>query len=120
MKRKISVFLLFIACLLNVCNVEASAEREPQNAVLFLFCILLAGVLVSYVLQRFVARLPYTVLIFFVGIIISLADGNGLFGTSVAIWENINPEILLSVFLPPLLFNDALHLNNYQVRSFCK
>ena len=41
----------------------------------------------------------------------------GVIGTSVTIWANIDPNLLLYVFLPPLIFGEAMSLNFHHVQG---
>jgi NhaP-type Na+/H+ or K+/H+ antiporter len=38
-------------------------------------------------------------------------------GISVTIWANIDPELILYVFLPPLIFGEAMSLNWHHVQG---
>ena len=41
----------------------------------------------------------------------------GVIGMSVTIWANIDPNLLLYVFLPPLIFGEAMSLNFHHVQG---
>jgi len=41
----------------------------------------------------------------------------GIFGDSVTMWADIDPDILLYVFLPPLIFGEAMSLNWHHVQG---
>ena len=41
----------------------------------------------------------------------------GVMGISVNIWANIDPTLLLYVFLPPLIFGEAMSLNWHHVQG---
>lgn len=38
-------------------------------------------------------------------------------GRSIQVWENINAELLLFVFLPPLVFGESMNLNWHHVKG---
>ena len=42
---------------------------------------------------------------------------SGTMGQSIAIWESINAELMLFVFLPPLVFGEAMSLNWYHLKG---
>lgn len=42
---------------------------------------------------------------------------SGIFGDSVTMWSDIDPDIMLYVFLPPLIFGEAMSLNWHHVQG---
>ena len=62
-------------------------------------------------------HLPYTAIMFVEGAVLGLIySTTGLkddeqLGTSIGLWIDINPEALLLIFLPGLLFGDAVQVN---------
>ena len=38
-------------------------------------------------------------------------------GQSIELWESINAELMLFVFLPPLVFGEAMSLNWYHLKG---
>jgi Sodium/hydrogen exchanger family len=108
---------------------EEEEELEEPYAVLYPSLILVFGTLIFYGSTRFVSFLPYTGCMFllgtFMGLGVSVRDHNGHPATSNAIhqtvllWQGINSEVLLLVFLPGLIFKDSLGQNvNLFQRSF--
>lgn len=87
----------------------------------FLMPLLLAigGLLVGALLKSLLrhSRVPYTVALFAVGLLVGLADRNGLFHAIPRLEEalvgvaNINPDFILYIFLPVLIFDAAYELN---------
>lgn len=79
----------------------------------FLMPLLLAigGLLVGALLKSLLrhSRVPYTVALFAVGLLVGLADRNGLFHAIPRLEEalvgvaNINPDFILYIFLPVLI-----------------
>eukprot|EP00980_Cylindrotheca_fusiformis_P029899 scaffold24016_cov117-Cylindrotheca_fusiformis.AAC.1 len=115
-----------LALLLGLCLACAAAENavqeekdeegpEPAYAVLFPVWTLTLGVVAFYVLSRYARILPYTAVMFLLGTIMGIAAELGNFqdhiGESIRIWTGINAEVLLLVFLPGLLFRDAMSQN---------
>ena len=91
------------------------AEDNPAYAVLFPSFSLTIGVIIYYVLTRYARVLPYTGVMFLVGVLIGLANELGDFDShiskTVSQWININGEVLLLTFLPGLIFKDAMGQN---------
>ena len=72
------------------------------------FC-LLAGAVMKYILKR--SSFPYTVGLFCLGIGIGILDRTNLLGdmpilkTSIDAVGNMNPDLILYIFLPLLIFD---------------
>ena len=78
------------------------------------------GILVMQLLSRYGEAIPYTVVIFLLGIIFSFVskDKNaGSFTESVNEWVKIDAELILFIFLPPLIFGEAMNLNWHHVKG---
>ena len=98
------------------------SEEHEENAILFMFAGIVLSALTSHVLSNHLNDcLPYTVVIFIEGIIMAGLNKKDLLGTtfgdSVSQWENIEADLILYVFLPALLFGEAMSLNWYQVKG---
>lgn len=86
----------------------------------FLFLSLFVGALVSYLLSRYFPSIPYTVIIFALGIAISALINHAskdILKTSMEMWNNIEPDLILYAFLPALLFGEAMSLNWQHVKA---
>jgi len=72
----------------------------------------------TYFLSRFIPSVPYTVVVFLIGAFFSLSYGNvsGTVNDSLFMWYTIDPELILFIFLPALLFGESMGLNFYQIR----
>jgi hypothetical protein len=81
-------------------------------AVLLPWFVQAVGVVVFYILTRHVHAVPYTAVLFVTGTLMGVGavrTGNSdQLTQSVSLWTNINAEVLFTVFLPGLLFKDAL------------
>ena len=79
--------------------------------------IQVVGVVVFFLLTRTFHAIPYTAIMFLVGILMGIgATESGLtdqLTESILQWAAINGEVLLLVFLPGLLFRDAFLTNVY-------
>lgn len=116
--------LLWIFIISSIAAVVRGAEDDEEdlsstNIILFLFFGLGVGILAMQILSIFGEKLPYTVVIFILGAILSLADNKngGKFGESVSEWVNINADLMLFIFLPPLVFGEAMYLNWYYFKG---
>lgn len=76
---------------------------------------LIIGAILKALLKR--SRLPYTVGLFAIGVLIGILDRTGMFQTlprldsAVSAAANINPDLILYLFLPILIFDAAYELN---------
>ena len=90
-------------------------EIEPSTAVVFPCFVEALGLLVFFILSRWITVLPYTAVMFVLGVGMGIgATRTGLddeLSVSIGMWSGINSEVLLLVFLPGLIFKDALHIN---------
>ena len=94
----------------------AAPEVVP---ICFLFLAFLTGSFVTYMLSRTIPAMPYTVVCFLFGIGYgALGNRINLFvlGESINQWEHINPDLILFVFLPSLLFGESMSLNIHHLR----
>lgn len=104
---------------------EDHVEREihPSHSVLYPSLVLTIGVAVYYTLSRFLHWLPYTAIMFLMGTIMGLFASSELLLVSgkpyyyvndtLNAWQDIDSEVLLLVFLPGLIFKDALGQNPF-------
>lgn len=113
-----SELLVIAACLASSAAEDESQDEEspePAYAVLFPCWTLMVGVVAFYVLSRYARALPYTAVMFLLGAIMGITAELGNFqdhiGESIRLWTQIDHEVLLLVFLPGLLFRDAMSQN---------
>lgn len=104
---------------------EEGIHEHGAQAMLVLFYLLIAGMVTTHVLERYFPFVPYTAAIFLVGLILSLLQGQkrvlGLvfsetFDKGMLIWQHANPRLMLYIFLPPLIFGEAMTMNVCLVR----
>jgi len=97
-------------------------EEHSYTAVLYAPLILTLGVMVYYLQSRFFHWLPYTAIMFLLGVVLALVansqvlemgNHNHVFHDTIFAWQKIDSEVLLLVFLPGLIFKDALSQNPY-------
>lgn len=88
---------------------------KPYYAMLFPWFITALGVVIFFVLTRYIHKLPYTAVLFLIGTFMGMGVARTFsydqLTKSTLMWENINGELLLVAFLPGLLFKDAYCLN---------
>ncbi len=90
-------------------------KPNPYYSILFPWFITIVGVVVYFILTRFIHSIPYTAILFLLGtsmgVGISYLNQHDQLTKSISMWENINGELLLVAFLPGLLFKDSYSLN---------
>nr|APR62626.1 Na+/H+ antiporter [Ricinus communis] len=102
------------------CRILAEdTDHHPADAVLFFGLSLVLGIACRHVLRG--TRVPYTVALLVIGIALgSLEYGTkhqlGKFGDSIRIWAHIDPDLLLAVFLPALLFESSFSMEMHQIK----
>lgn len=92
---------------------------EPTDAVVFVGISLVLGIASRHILRG--TRIPYTVALLIIGIGLGSLEygtrhGLGKIGAGIRLWANINPELLLSVFLPALLFESSFAMEVHQIK----
>jgi NhaP-type Na+/H+ or K+/H+ antiporter len=97
------------------------AEDSPEVILVMLFVSLFCGTIITYVLSRFYPDFPYTVVIFGLGILFSVVfdavHTKDVMKESLTRWDHIPPHLILYVFLPALLFGEAMSLNFHHVKG---
>ncbi|CAJ1966686.1 unnamed protein product [Cylindrotheca closterium] len=112
----VHALILQLTCATDeITDTHGHEAPEAPHAVLFPSLTLTLGVIVFYVLSRYAKALPYTAVMFLIGTIMGIAtEFLGSYdhvGQSIRLWIGINSEVLLLVFLPGLLFRDAMSQN---------
>ncbi|KAK4851483.1 hypothetical protein QYF36_015608 [Acer negundo] len=92
---------------------------NPSDAVLFFGICLVLGIASRHLLRG--TRVPYTVALLVIGIALgSLEYGTshklGKIGDGIRLWANIDPNLLLAVFLPALLFESSFAMELHQIK----
>ncbi len=107
-------------------NEDDDIAGIPQVVVLlFLFTGLGVGVLLEQGLSHtadnsLLRTLPYTVILFFLGLVLATLSKSHLtdeFNESLAEWCHIDADLMLFIFLPPLIFGEAMNLSWYHIRT---
>lgn len=92
-------------------------ETEPVVVILFCFFGLMLGTFISQVLSIYGEAIPYTVVVFLLGALFALSSKGSTLGDSVHSWASIDADLMLFVFLPPLIFGEAMGLNWYHIKG---
>nr|ABN04858.1 salt-overly-sensitive 1 [Mesembryanthemum crystallinum]CAN99591.1 salt-overly-sensitive 1 [Mesembryanthemum crystallinum] len=99
--------------------VAAESETNPTDAVIFVGVSLVLGIACRHFLRG--TKVPYTVALLIIGIGLGSLEygtkhGLGRFGDGIRLWEHIDPELLLAVFLPALLFESSFSMEVHQIK----
>ncbi|KAL1199251.1 Sodium/hydrogen exchanger 7 [Cardamine amara subsp. amara] len=103
----------------NSYSSSSKGESSPVDAVLFVGMSLVLGIASRHLLRG--TRVPYTVALLVIVIALgSLEYGTrhklGKVGHVIRIWNDIDPELLLAVFLPALLFESSFSMEVHQIK----
>nr|BAK23260.1 Na+/H+ antiporter [Puccinellia tenuiflora] len=96
------------------------AGSSPDDAVLFFGVSLVLGIGSRHLLRG--TRVPYTVALLVLGFALGGLEygtkhGLGKLGAGIRIWAAINPDLLLAVFLPALLFESSFSMEVHQIKK---
>ncbi|KAL3652883.1 Son of sevenless 1 [Castilleja foliolosa] len=97
----------------------SSSNDNPVDAVIFVGISLVLGIACRHALRG--TRVPYTVALLLLGIGIGgLEFGThhhlGKIGNGIRLWADIDPDLLLAVFLPALLFESSFSMEVHQIK----
>nr|AGW30210.1 SOS1 [Nitraria tangutorum] len=92
---------------------------NPTDAVIFVAISLVLGIASRHLLRG--TRVPYTVALLVIGIALGSQEYGtshrlGKIGDGIRLWSNIDPELLLAVFLPALLFESSFSMEVHQIK----
>jgi len=104
---------------------QVHAEHGGQEVSLYVLfvAVLLGSACLQLQSTTVLHAIPFSVLIFSIGILFAFADDLGAFAElglvqkSLDIWLDMDPHLLLFVFLPPLLFADAMSIDTHMARK---
>ncbi|XP_058731195.1 sodium/hydrogen exchanger 8-like [Vicia villosa] len=100
-------------------SLSENNHSNPSDAVIFFGLSLALGIACRHLLRG--TRVPYTVALLILGIALgSLEYGThhqlGKIGDGIRLWSEIDPELLLAVFLPALLFESSFSMEVHQIK----
>ena len=87
---------------------------HPVYALLYPWFTQTIAILIYYILSRYLQFLPYTAIVFLLGMTLgylTTAHSENAIGKSATLWLGINGQVILLVFLPGLIFLDAITIN---------
>ena len=98
-------------------------EIRSTYAILFPWFAQILGVFAYFLLSRYAHALPYTAVMFIIGLIIGIAeyrhDDNNAIHESTASWLTLNGELILLIFLPGLLYLESYNIDIHLfIKSF--
>ncbi|KAL8157682.1 sodium/hydrogen exchanger 8-like [Apium graveolens] len=98
---------------------EEEDGGNPTDAVIFVGISLVLGIASRQLLKG--TRVPYTVALLILGIALgSIEYGThhhlGRIGDGIRLWATIDPDLLLAVFLPGLLFESSFSMEVHQIK----
>ena len=83
-----------------------------HKAVVLFLAILFVGAATTHISSKYLGNaVPSAVLLFFEGIIISQLTINsdlGEFTFAIDMWQRLDSELILYIFLPPLMFGETM------------
>jgi len=99
--------------------VNNAKNFDPSDSMIFPFFIQIIGVLVFFLLKRFKIPIPYAACIFIIGTFMGMGsemlfEHNGAddkFTNSILQWTRLDDSLILLIFLPGLIFKDAIEVN---------
>ncbi|KAJ4849261.1 Sodium/hydrogen exchanger 7 [Turnera subulata] len=98
---------------------SSSSNMNHRDGVLFFGVSLVMGIGCRHALHG--TRVPYTVALLILGIALGSLEygthhGLGKFGNGIRLWATMDPDLLLAVFLPALLFESSFSLELHQIK----
>ncbi|XP_057962922.1 sodium/hydrogen exchanger 8 [Malania oleifera] len=98
---------------------EDNSSSNHTDAVIFFGISLALGVACRHLLRG--SKIPYTVALLVLGIGVGALEFGtshrlGKIGDGIRIWANIDPSLLLAVFLPALLFESSFSMEVHQIK----
>ncbi|XP_057777702.1 sodium/hydrogen exchanger 8 isoform X3 [Salvia miltiorrhiza] len=104
---------------LRLLEEDSASDGNPTDAVLFVGISLVLGIACRHALRG--TRVPYTVALLVLGIGLGALEhgthhGLGKIGNGIRLWANIDPDLLLAVFLPALLFESSFSMEVHQIK----
>ena len=97
------------------------ADSELFTILLFPITAIMFGLALSYLLDHFAPSVPYTPALLVVGFVISCTHHNVTFertqlANSIDAWQELDGELILYIFIPPLVFGEAMSLDWHVVK----
>ncbi|CAB9510920.1 hydrogen exchanger 7 [Seminavis robusta] len=106
-------------------NISSSSSSyytsEPQHALVYPWVVQILGVVTFFLLHHYELPIPYAAVMFVIGMIMGISAFRlesplPQFHNSIRIWSDIDSQLLLLVFLPGLIFRDAIDIDLFTFR----
>jgi sodium/hydrogen exchanger 10/11 len=103
-------------------SVGEESDSSPVVVLLFLFVSLGLGIIIEQFMSRTksLSSLPFTVVLFCLGLMmatISKSNFGDEFNASLNDWIHIDADLMLFIFLPPLVFGEAMSLQWHHIKT---
>ncbi|RWR84945.1 sodium/hydrogen exchanger 8 [Cinnamomum micranthum f. kanehirae] len=97
---------------------SSSSSADPVDAVIFVGVSLTLGAASKHLCGT---RVPHTIVLLLLGVALGCLEYNtkiglGKVGVGIRLWANINPDLLLYVFLPALIFEGSFAMDYHQIK----
>ncbi|KAL6543894.1 Son of sevenless 1 [Orobanche gracilis] len=98
---------------------SSSSNGDPTDAVVFVGISLVLGIACRHALRG--TRVPYTIALLVLGIGVGALEYGthhhlGKIGNGIRLWADVDPDLLLAVFLPALLFESSFSMEVHQIK----
>ncbi len=104
------MLIIFGHIILSIMSIIGS--DTATNIIVFLALGIVLGTILEWILGAFKIPLPYTVVVFYTGVIIGIiVDIYNLDISSYFDLSGVSATVILYLFLPVLLFSEAMTLN---------
>lgn len=121
MGQSILSLILCLFVFMSTTTVISAYEQEDADFIVFMFFAVFIGAGITYLISRYLTELHYTVVIFFLGVIIAVIFNSvydhDLLKISITQWEGFSGDLIIYIFLPALLFGDSMGLNFHHVKE---
>merc|ERR1719233_1470141 len=110
--------------LVNTCTRHTwtiDSEQQGMFILLFVFLSIFLGSILKFLIHIKVMIIPYTTFLFAFGIFLGWVDiywpsSLSNISTAIRMVDNINPHVLLAVFIPPLVFESAFSVEYHIIK----
>ncbi|KAI5677920.1 hypothetical protein M9H77_08870 [Catharanthus roseus] len=99
---------------------SSTSSSNPTDAVIFFGFSLASGTACRHFLRS--SKVPYTVALLILGIALGSLEYAGAvhlgkLGNGICSWANIDPDLLLAIFLPVLIFEGSFTMEVHQIKK---
>jgi NhaP-type Na+/H+ or K+/H+ antiporter len=99
----------------------AEHTAPAEDIILILMILFLVGTIALSITSRYLKSVPYTVFLLIIGIVIAVvdhySDESSVLKLSLQQLISIPPKLIIFIFIPSLLFGEAMRIKYYTVKS---